>query len=134
VVKRTLLVPIAIAALASALEYGSACREAPKEPITLDGNFVTVDNRTKQEWRNVEVWLNHSYRATASSVPAGSRYQAPLAVFVDGYARRFDFNRMQIRDVRVVATQADGTPLQIEKSFQEIGLEHTLGGAVGKKH
>jgi hypothetical protein len=131
VVKRTLLVPIAIAALAAS----SACHEAPpKEPITLDGSFVTVDNRTGQEWRNVEVWLNHSYRATAASVPAGSRYQAPLSVFVDGYARRFDFNRMQIRDVRVMATQANGQPVQIEKSFQEIGLERTLGEAVGKKH
>jgi hypothetical protein len=130
VVKPTLLVAVAFAALVASL----ACHEVPKEPITLDGNFVTVDNRTTQEWRNVEVWLNQYYRATAPSVPAGSRYQAPLSVFVDSYARRFDFHRMQIRDVRVIAVQADGTPLHIEKSFQEIGLEHTLGGAVGKKH
>jgi hypothetical protein len=130
VVKPTLLVAFAFVALATSI----ACHDVPKEPITLDGNFVTVDNRTTQEWRNVEVWLNQYYRATASSVPAGSRYQAPLSVFVDGYARRFDFKRMQIRDVRVTATQADGTPLHIEKSFQQIGLEHTVGGALGKKH
>lgn len=125
---RTRFVAFTIAALATI-----ACRETPKEPITLDGNFVTVDNRTKQEWRRVEVWLNRFYRATVPSIPAGSRFQAPLSVFVDSYARRFDFKRMQIRDVRLTATLPDGTPLHIEKSFQQIGLEHALGGAVGKK-
>ncbi len=125
---RTRFVVFTIAALAAI-----ACRETPHEPITLDGNFVTVDNRTTQEWRNVEVWLNHFYRATAPSIPAGSRFRAPMSLFVDGYARRFDFNRMQIRDVRLNATLPDGKPVQIEKSFEEIGLEHTLGGAVGKK-
>jgi hypothetical protein len=129
--KRPLLVAVACATIVS----GAACRadDGAREPITLDGNFLTVDNRTTQEWRAVEVWLNHYYRATASSVPAGSRYQAPLSVFVDGFARRFDFKRMQIRDVRLTATLPDGKPLQIEKSFQEIGLARTLGGAVGKK-
>jgi len=128
-VVRTRLVALTIAALAAS----GACRDAPKEAITLDANFVTVDNRTNQEWRNVEVWLNHYYRATAPSIPAGSRFQAPLSVFVDGYARRFDFAKMQLHDVRLAATLPDGTPIQIEKSFQQIGLEHTLGGAVGKK-
>ena len=119
------------AALAFAL-LAAACHDVPKDPITLDTNFVTVDNRTGDEWRGVEVWVNHYYRATVPSIPAGSRYQAPLSVFVDSYARRFDFKKMQIRDVRLTATQPDGKPLQLEKSFQAIGLEHTLGGAVAR--
>lgn len=111
-----------------------ACREKPKtDAITLDSNFVTVDNRTNQEWRNVEVWLNHYYRATAPAIPAGSRFQAPLSVFVDGYARRFNFKTMQIRDVRLTATLPDGQKLAIEKPLQQTGLDHTLGQAVGKK-
>jgi len=122
-------VAVVLAALTSAI----ACHDKPKDPITLDGSFVTVDNRTKDEWRSVEVWLNHYYRATAPSIPAGSRFQAPLSVFVDSYARRFDFKSMQIRDVRLTATLPDGKPLELQKSFQSIGLEHTLGGAVGKK-
>ncbi len=122
------LVLFALASLAA-----TSCRETPKEPITLDGNFVTVDNRSADEWRGVEVWLNHYYRATASSIPAGSRFQAPLDVFVDAYGRRFDFHRMQVRDVRLNATRGSGTPVEIVKSFQQIGLERTLGGAVGKK-
>lgn len=128
-VKGTLLVVFVLASVACAI----GCHDTPKEPITLDGSFVTVDNRSAQEWRNVEVWLNRYYRVTAASIPAGSRFQAPLSVFVDGYARRFDFRKMQIRDVRLTATLPDGKPLEIVKSFQEIGLEHTLGGAVGKK-
>ncbi len=101
--------------------------------MTLEGNRLTVDNRTAQEWRGVEIWLNHYYRVTAPSIPAGGRFQAPLDVFVDSYARRFDFHRMQVRDLRLTAKLPDGKPLQIEKQFQAIGLERTLGGAVGKK-
>jgi len=119
--------------LAIGLFACAACREAPKDPITLDGNFVTVDNRTSQDWRGVEVWLNHYYRATTPSIPAGSRFQSPVSVFVDSYARRFDFKKMQIRDVRLTATLPDGKPIEIVKSFQQTGLERTLGGAVGKK-
>jgi len=125
---RTVFVAAAIAVACTI-----ACRETPKETITLDSNFVTVDNRTNQEWRGVEVWLNHYYRATASSIPAGSRFQAPLSVFVDSYARRFDFKTMQIRDVRLTATLPDGRKVSIEKPFQQSGLEHALGQAVGKK-
>ena len=129
VVDRTRFAAAAILMLTCA----GACRETPKEPMTLEGNLLTVDNRTNQEWRGVEVWLNHYYRVTAPSIPAGGRFQARLDVFVDSYARRFDFRRMQVRDVRLTATLPDGKPLQIEKPFQSIGLEHTLGGAVGKK-
>ena len=124
---------VAVAVAIAACACLPACRQVPKDPITLDGNFRTVDNRTAQEWRGVEVWLNHYYRATAPSIPAGSRFQAPMSVFVDGYARRFDFRKMQVRDVRVTATLPSGERLEIVKPFQEIGLEHTLGGAVGKK-
>jgi|SRR5581483_12024790 len=130
---RTCAVAFTLVALASVLASASACRETPKEPITLDAGFVTVDNRTGQEWRRVEVWVNRYYRATVPSIPAGSRYRAPVSVFVDGYGRRFDFKTMQIRDVRLTATLPDGKPWEIVKSFQQIGLEHTLGGAVGKK-
>ena len=125
---------VAALAIACAVAVVNGCgRDIPKEPITLDGNFLTVDNRTNQEWRGVEVWLNRSYRVTAASIPAGSRFQAPLNTFVDGYARRFDFKRMQVRDLRLTATQPDGAVVHMEKSFQQIGLEHTLGAAVGKK-
>jgi len=135
VVKRTLLVVFALAAVACAAVSTSACRDrdTPTEPITLEANFVTVDNRTAQEWRNVEVWLNRYYRTTVPSIPAGSRFRTPMSRFIDSYSRPFDFRKAQLHDVRLTATLPDGKPLEIVKSFEQIGLEHTLGGAVGKK-
>lgn len=126
---RTRLVAFTIVTLASAI----ACREKPQEPLKLEGNLLTVDNRTTEEWRGVEIWLNHSYRVTTPSIAPTGRFQAPLDVFVDSYARRFDFRKMQVRDLRLTATRPDGKRLEIVKPFQEIGLERTLGGAVGKK-
>ena len=129
--KRTLLLGLALACTVASTV---ACHDAtPKEPITLEANFVTVDNRSGQEWRQVEVWLNHYYRTTVESIPAGSRFRTPMSRFIDGYSRPFDFKKMQIHDVRLTATLPDGKPLEIVKPFEEIGLEHTLGGAVGKK-
>lgn len=124
-VTRTLLAALAIAALSL------GCRSAPREPMTLDGNLLTVDNRTSQEWRGVEIWLNTYYRVTAASIPSGGRFQAPLDVFVAGFGQRFDFHRMQVRDVRLVAKLPDGKPLEIRKSFEVGGLRGTLGRAVG---
>ena len=129
-VKRTLLVVFGAAAMCACTIAG---HDTPKEPITLESDFVTVDNRTSQEWRNVEVWVNHYYRTTAASIPAGSRLRTPMSRFIDSYSRPFDFRKAQIRDVRLTATLPDGKPMEIVKSFQEIGLERTLGGAVGKK-
>ena len=131
VAKRTLLIVFGVAATCACTIAGPDTTS--KEPITLDGNFVTVDNRTNQEWRRVEVWLNHYYRTTVDSMPAGSRLRTPMSRFIDSYSRPFDFRKTQIHDVRLTATLPDGKPLEIVKSFQEIGLERTLGGAVGKK-
>jgi hypothetical protein len=109
----------------------SACRDVPRDPLTLEGNRLTVDNRTSQEWRGVEIWLNRYYRVTAASIPPGGRLQAPLDVFVAGFGQRFDFRRMQVRDLRLTATLPDGKPLEITKTFEAHGLGATLGKAVG---
>jgi hypothetical protein len=106
-----------------------ACHSGPpREPLTLDGNILTVDNRTSSEWKNVEIWLNTYYRITASSIPAGGRLQAPLDVFIAGYGQRFDFHRAQIHDLRLTAKLPDGKPLELTKRFQESGLAGALGG------
>ncbi len=124
-VTRALLAGIAIA-------IGTlACRAAPADPLTLEGNQLTVDNRTSQEWRGVEIWVNRYYRVTTVSIPPGGRFQAPLDVFVSGFGQRFDFRRMQVRDLRLTATLPDGRPLQISKTFESHGLGATLGKSVG---
>ena len=110
----------------------AGCTKIPPEPLKLEGNLLTIDNRTKQEWSNVEVWLNTYYRITAKSIPPGGRLQAPLDMFVAGLGQRFDFRRAQIRDLRLTAKLPDGTPLELKKEFEGDGLKGALGG-IGKK-
>src|SRR5689334_8770157 len=115
--------------LAAALAASSgACRKTPDEPLKLERNVLTVDNRSDQDWNGVEVWLNTYYRVTTPTVRAGSRFQAPLDTFVAGFGQRFDFHRAQIRDLRLKATLPDGKPLEIRKAFDEHGIERALGG------
>jgi hypothetical protein len=76
----------------------------------------------------VEIWLNTYYRVTAASIPAGSRFQAPLDTFVAGFGQRFDFRRAQVHDLRLTATLPDGRALEIKKSFQAGGLGALGGG------
>jgi hypothetical protein len=121
---------LAAAALAIAAAL-SSCRSAPAEVMTLDGNRLTIDNRTKDDWSNVEVWLNHYYRITVKSIPAGSRFQSPLDMFIAGFGQRFMYGRMPVKDLRLTATLPDGRPFEKTKQFDRDPLTDALGG-VGK--
>jgi hypothetical protein len=65
---------------------------------------------------------------TTSTIRAGSRFQAPLDVFVAGFGQRFDLRRMPIRSLKLTATLPDGQPLELNKKFQSGGLAGALGG------
>jgi hypothetical protein len=99
------------------------CSGPPVEPLKLDGNLLTVDNRSSVEWKNVEIWLNTYYRLKTDSIPAKGRFQAPLDAFVAGFGQRFQFRRMQVKDLRLNATLPDGKPLEIKKQFVVGGLD-----------
>jgi hypothetical protein len=118
IVAVTRALAIALVAMAAA-----ACRSVPQEPLQLDGNMLTVDNRTPREWKNVEVWLNTYYRVTTASIPPNTRFQTPLDNFVAGFGQRFQFRRMQVRDLRLTATLPDGKPLELKKAFVSGGLD-----------
>jgi hypothetical protein len=90
--------------------------------------MLTVSNTSSSDWSNVEIWLNTYFRVTIASVPAGGRFQAPLDTFVAGFGQRFDFHRMQIKDLRLTAKLPDGKPLEIKKQFEKGGLAGALGG------
>ena len=117
------MVLVALATLGAA-----GCTKVPGEPLELERNMLTVSNRSSKDWTNVEVWLNTYYRVTTSSVRAGSRFQAPLDTFVAGFGQRFDFHRMQVRDLRLTAKLPDGTPLELKKRFDVGGLAGAVGG------
>lgn len=107
---------------------GAGCRKPPDEPLVLERNMLTVSNQSSDDWSNVEIWLNTYFRVTASSVPAGGRFQAPLDTFVAGFGQRFDFRRTQITDLRLTAKRPDGSPIEIKKRFAKGGLAGALGG------
>jgi hypothetical protein len=86
--------------------------------------MLTVDNRSANEWKNVEIWLNTYYRVKTDSIPANGRFQAPLDSFVAGFGQRFQFRRMQVKELKLNATLPDGKPLEIKKQFSVGGLEN----------
>jgi hypothetical protein len=113
----------------AAIVLSSGCRTIEPEAITLERNMLTVDNRSSQDWNHVEIWLNTYYRLTRDSVPAKSRFQAPLDTFVAGYGQRFDWRRAPIRSVRLTAMRSDGKPLELTRQLDAAaGLAGALGG------
>jgi len=119
---RALIVAVAIASAAA-----GCSTKRPEEPLKLEGNLLTVDNRSSKEWTAVEIWLNTHYRVTTNSIPAGGRFQVPLDAFVAGFGQRFNFKRQQIVDLRLAAKLPDGTPLELKKQFEAGGLAGMLG-------
>jgi hypothetical protein len=106
----------------------AACGGKPAiDPLKLDGNMLTVDNRSTRDWRDVEIRLNRNHSVKAPSIPAGGRLQVPLDAFVAGFGQRFDYRRTPITDLRLTAKLPDGTPLELQKEFTVGGLEGALG-------
>jgi hypothetical protein len=114
---------------AVALAAAPACREKPAiEPFQLDGNLLTVNNRSTSDWKDVEIKLNLNHTVRVPSIAAGARMQVPLDAFVAGFGQRFNYKRTQITDLRLTATLPDGTPLALKKEFTQGGLAGVFGG------
>ena len=128
VARRSILARFAIIAALAVTFATASCRKIPEEPMKLERNLLTVTNQSGSDWSGVEVWLNTYYRITTSSIAAGARFQAPLDTFVAGFGQRFDFHRMQVRDLRLTAKLPDGTPVELKKRFEVGGLAGALGG------
>ena len=104
------------------------CSNPPPEPLQLERNKLTVLNTSKDEWTNVEIWLNRYFQARVPSIAAGGRLDAPLDRFMSGYGQPFDFHRMQVTELTLTARRPDGTPLELKMKFQKPGLAGALGG------
>ena len=115
-----------VAAIVSIPSEG--CYKAPEEPLKLEGNMITVSNVSHDEWTNVEIWLNQQFRMITPSIPPGGRFQATLDTFVTGFGHRFNFKRMQVKDVRLKAKLPDGKPMELKMPFYVGGLEGAFGG------
>src|SRR5205823_4980210 len=111
----------------------ASCYKPTPEAMTLNGGTLTIDNRTKTNWANVEIWLNTYYRMQVKEIPAGGRVQTPLDFFVAGFGQRFSYAKMQIRDLRLTAKLPDGSPIEIKKEFEVDGLQG-VAKQMNKKH
>jgi len=110
-----------------------ACSSPPDQPLKLDGNLLTVDNRSNQNWTSVEIWLNSYYRVTIPSLLAGGRFTVTLDDFVASQGQRFDLRRMPVRDLRLAAKLPDGSPIEIKKEFSANTLVDAFKGVGGKR-
>lgn len=115
-----------LSALTLVIVLAAGCVDIPADPLQLDSGILTVDNRTPEDWNDVEIWINQYFRVTVPKIAAGARFQAPLNAFVSGYAQRFDHHHALIKDLRLTAKQPDGKPVLLKKDFRS-GLA-ALGG------
>jgi len=106
----------------------SACSNRPIDPLHLEQGTLTVNNRTSEPWTGVEIWINRNFRVTTASIAPDARFQVSVDSFVAGYGQRFDFARMQIKDVRLTAKTPDGQPIEHAIAFRQGGLEGAFGG------
>jgi hypothetical protein len=112
----------------------AACRQPrPIDPLRLEGNMLTVTNQSSSEWRNVDIRLNTYFSARAASIPSRGVLRVPLDTFAAGFGQRFNFYRMQIRDLQLTATLPDGKPLELKKKFEKGGLEGVLENFGGSR-
>jgi hypothetical protein len=122
-----------VAAVIAVSSCAGCAKPTPPQALTLQGNLLTIDNRTDQPWTHVEVWINQTFRATTDTVPAHGRVNATLDGFVASNAERFDFHRMQIHDLRLKAKLPDGSLVEIVKPLQGSALTDALKGMGGKR-
>src|SRR5262245_31850456 len=109
--------PIALALVAAV-----SCSKPPREPLQLDGNRLIVENATNEPWTDVQLWLNSYYRLTKPTIQPGETVHTSLDLFVAGFGQRFEFRRMQVRDLRLTAKLPDGRSIEIKKDFVVGGL------------
>jgi hypothetical protein len=118
-----------LSAVALVMAFVAGCSSPPEpKPLQLDGNLLTVNNRTPSDWSSVEIWINQQYRVTVPTIAAGSRFTVALDAFVAGFGQRFDVKRQQLTDLRLAAKQEDGTPVEIRYEFEGKRLDEALKG------
>jgi hypothetical protein len=128
---RLSLAPIAAI---SSLCLTIACAKPPEiDPLRLDGSRLTVNNRTKDTWKNVQVSINRQYRISAPEILPGQRFDASLDAFLDVYGNHFYYKRQQIKDVHLTAAVAGGPPVDMHMDFHRSGLAGLTGVGVFKK-
>ena len=124
---------LAFALLISLLLTISCAKPPEIEPLQLEGKRLTINNRTKDDWKDVQVVINRQYRIGAPQITAGQRFDVSLDAFLDVYGNHFYYQRTQIRDVHLTATSAAGSPVDTHMDFHRGGLDGLADTGVFKK-
>ena len=121
-------------ALVVGLPLISSCAKPPEvEPIQLEGKRLTINNRTKDDWKDVQVVINRQYRIAAPQITAGQRFDVSLDAFLDVYGNHFYYARTQIRDVHLTAKAGGEAPVDMHMDFHRAGLAGLADTGVFKK-
>ena len=121
-------------AFAASLSLIISCGKPPEiDPLRLEGSRLTVNNRSKDDWDDVQVVINRQYRVAMPVVTAGQRFDVSLDAFLDAYGNHFYYQRQQIRDVHLTAKSAAGAPVDMHMDFHRSGLAGLGDTGVFKK-
>jgi hypothetical protein len=101
-----------------------ACASTPPiDPLRLEGDRITVNNRTPDVWNDVEIKINRQYHVVVPQILAGQRLDAPLEAFLDVYGNHFRYANQQIKDVHLTAKLPNGQPVDLTMDFHRTGLD-----------
>ena len=111
----------------------TACGKKPEiEPFRLEGKRLTVNNLSKDTWKDVRIQINRQYLVQASEILPGQRFDVSLDAFLDVYGNHFYYQRQQIKDVHLTAKTAGGADVDTHMDFARAGLDG-LADAMKKK-
>jgi hypothetical protein len=121
-------------ALGASLSLTASCGKTQEpDPLQLQGSRLTINNRTKDDWKDVQVVINRQYRIAAPAVVSGQRFDVSLDAFLDVYGNHFYYQRQQIRDVHLMAKTPGGMPVDMHMDFHRSGLQGLADVGVFKK-
>jgi hypothetical protein len=114
--------------LLTAAVCASACSKPPRDPLTIEKGRLIVENQTDEDWTNVRISVNRYFHGGAPSLTKRGRMDVRLGDLVSGYGQKFDFGRMQIKDLRLTATRPNGESLELRKDLRGATLDDVFGG------
>lgn len=103
---------IPCAACFAVLVAATACGEK-EDAITFDSGTIRVVNQTSDPWTDVEVVVNHHYRAVSARLEPGGRLVAPVDNLVAGFGQRFQRGRQSVFLIELRAKRAGGQPVRL---------------------
>lgn len=124
--RRSAVLTIACLLLSAAAAVAGCSK--PRDPLMIQNGRLIVENQTDEDWTNVRISINRYFHGGVPSLAKRGRLDVRLGDLVSGYGQKFDFNRIQIKDLRLTATRPNGEPFELRKELRGATLEAVFGG------